>query len=206
MILIDKDIRGLCKQSNEENRTLITPFDESSLQSESYDLSVGTKIAVMKKDIKCLTLKDQEEIDNIYEEIDLPLSGYILSPKEYVLVSLKEEISLPENVTAHIRPRTRFTRLGVLVSDQHCNSTYRGNLKLGVFNATDYAIKLYPEMKLVQIVFEELKGVPSEEKQYKNKKNAAYQNEKSFRGAKLDDEKFKKDVDAFVDFLFNEGE
>ncbi len=206
MILIDKDIRGLCKQSNEENRTLITPFDESSLQSESYDLSVGTKIAVMKKDIKCLTLKDQEEIDNIYEEIDLPLSGYILSPKEYVLVSLKEEISLPENVTAHIRPRTRFTRLGVLVSDQHCNSTYRGNLKLGVFNATDYAIKLYPEMKLAQIVFEELKGVPSEEKQYKNKKNAAYQNEKSFRGAKLDDEKFKKDVDAFVDFLFNEGE
>ena len=206
MILIDKDIRGLCKQSNEENRALITPFDESSLQSESYDLSVGTKIAVMKKDIKCLNLKDQEEIDNIYEEIDLPLSGYILSPKEYVLVSLKEEISLPENVTAHIRPRTRFTRLGVLVSDQHCNSTYSGNLKLGVFNATDYAIKLYPEMKLAQIVFEELKGVPSEEKQYKNKKNAAYQNEKSFRGAKLDDEKFKKDVDAFVDFLFNEGE
>lgn len=206
MILIDKDIRGLCKQSNEEKKTLITPFDESSLQSESYDLSVGTKIAVMKKDIKCLTLKDQEEIDNLYEEIDLPLSGYILSPKEYVLVSLKEEISLPENVTAHIRPRTRFTRLGLLVSDQHCNSTYSGNLKLGVFNATDYAIKLYPEMKLAQIVFEELKGVPSEEKQYKNKKNAAYQNEKSFRGAKLDDETFKKDVDAFVDFLFNEGE
>lgn len=206
MILVDKDIRNLCKKENECKQMLISPFNEMSLQSESYDLSVGDTIAIMKKEIKCLTLKDQDEIDNIYDEIDLQNAGYILSPKEYILVSLKEHISLPENITAHIRPRTRFTRLGLLVSDQHCNSTYSGNLKIGIFNATDYAITIYPEMKIAQIVFEELKTIPSEEKQYKNKKTAAYQNEQDFIGAKLDDAKFAKEVDEFVNLLFNEGE
>ena len=115
--------------------------------------------------------------------MELPASGYVLSPKEYVLVSLNENIALPESITAHIRPRTRFTRLGLLVSDQHCNSTYEGNLKLGLFNATDYAIKIFPGVRIAQIVFEELKSTPSSEKMYKNKVNAVYQNEQEFRGA-----------------------
>lgn len=103
--------------------------------------------------------------------------------KNMSLVSLRENIALPESITAHIRPRTRFTRLGLLVSDQHCNSTYEGNLKLGLFNATDYAIKIFPGVRIAQIVFEELKSTPSSEKMYKNKVNAVYQNEQEFRGA-----------------------
>ncbi|MGN0732996.1 MAG: dCTP deaminase [Emergencia sp.] len=204
MILVDKDIRKLCEKSK-DSEMMICPFSEDALQSESYDLSVGTSIATMKKDIRCLTLKDQAEIDDIYEEQELPFSGYILSPKEYILVSVKEDINLPENVTAHVRPRTRFTRLGLIVSGQHCNSTYHGNLKLGVFNATDYAIKIYPDTKIAQIVFEELKSVPSEEKQYKNKKDAAYQDEQKFIGSKLD-QKLNKEVDEFIKQLFEKGE
>lgn len=46
----------------------------------------------------------------------------------------------------------------------------RGNLKIGLFNATDYAIKIYPGIRIAQMVFEELKSRPSEMKQYKNKK------------------------------------
>ena len=106
----------------------------------------------------------------------------------YIFVNIKEKITLPENLTAHIRPRTRFTRLGLLVSDQHCNSTYSGNLKLGIFNATNFPIKIFPDIKIAQIVFEELKSTPSIKKQYKNKSNAAYQQEKDFIGAKFSDE------------------
>ncbi len=60
---------------------------------------------IFKKEIRCLYLSDHSEIDDIYEEIDIPLSGYVLSPKEYVLVTLKERITIPEYITAHIRPR-----------------------------------------------------------------------------------------------------
>lgn len=189
MILTDKEIRSLCES---KKSALIDPFSEEALQSESYDLSIGAHIAVLKKEVRCLNLYDQEEVDRIYEELDLPVSGYTLSPKQYVLVPLKEKVCIPENITAHIRPRTRFTRLGLLVSDQHCNSTYTGKLQLGLFNATDYAVKIYPGIKIAQIVFEELRSVPSEQKMYKNKWDAAYQGEDHFIGAKISDELAEK--------------
>ena len=182
MILTDKEIRKLCIDTKfqKNSESLISPFSETALQSESYDLAIGNMVAVLKKEVKW----------------ELPISGYTISPKEYLLVSLSEKINLPDNITAHIRPRTKFTRLGLLVSDQHCNSTYTGNLKIGLFNATDYAIKIYPGIRIAQMVFEELKSRPSEMKQYKNKKNAAYQNEEKFIGAKLSDEFEAKVLDT----------
>lgn len=198
MILTDKEIRKLCNP--ERNTCMIKPFTENALQSESYDLSIGTDIQVMNKSVKCIELDDQNAIDEMYENKKIDKSGYILSPKEYVLVSLKEEIMLPDDITAHIRPRTRFTRLGLIVSAQHCNSTYHGKLYLGLYNATDYAIKLLSGTKIAQIVFEELKSIPSDEKQYKNKKDARYQDEDEFRGADFSDE-FNQKVDKMVDYL-----
>lgn len=204
MILTDKEIRRLCIDiKDSQSESLISPFIEEALQSESYDLAIGNTIAVLKKEVKCINLYDQVDIDNMYEEKELPISGYTISPKEYLLISLSEKINLPDSITAHIRPRTKFTRLGLLVSDQHCNSTYKGNLKIGLFNATDYAIKIYPGVRIAQMVFEELKSKPSEEKQYKNKKNATYQNEKDFIGAKLSDEFNTKVLDA-VNLLLEE--
>lgn len=203
MILTDKEIRKLCDTSDEN--CLINPFSEDALQSESYDLSIGTDIEIMNKRVKCIELDDQGALDEMYQKKKLGKEGYILSPKEYVLVSLKEEIRLPDNITAHIRPRTRFTRLGLIVSAQHCNSTYHGKLHLGLYNATDYAIRLLSGVKIGQIVFEELKSVPTASKQYKNKSNAQYQDESEFRGANFSDE-FNQKVDEIVNYLLGEDD
>ena len=201
MILSDKEIRKLCVTESEEK--MITPFSEESLQSESYDLTIGDAIFVLKKETGCIDLTNQQALDDMYEEIPLTSDGYVLSPQEYIFVPIKEKITLSENLTAHIRPRTRFTRLGLLVSDQHCNSTYSGNLKLGVYNATNFPIKILPNIKIAQIVFEELKSVPSLEKQYKNKLNAVYQQEKDFIGAKFSDE-IRQKIEKAVNIVLGE--
>lgn len=181
MILTDKKIRELA-----ENEQLIAPFCEEHLQSESYDVTIGTEITVMKKEIRCLDISEQGGIDGIYNHIDISGDGYTISPKEYVLVSLGETIKVPNNLTVHLRPKTRYTRLGLIVSDQHCNSTYTGHLRIGLFNATEYPIRIHTGFAIAQL--EELDGVPSSEKLYENKKNAHYQNENgAFRGAKFDD-------------------
>lgn len=200
MILTDKEIRELCVEIKGRKNTLIEPFSEHALQSESYDLAIGGNIAVLKKNIKCVDLNDQNSIDDMYEEIDLLDSGYIISPKEYILVSLKEKVNLSDEITAHIQPRTRFTRLGLIVCDQHCNSTYNGKLKIGLFNATDFPIRIFPGIRIAQMVFEELKSKPSEEKLYKNKANAVYQGEDKFIGARFSDE-FEKKVSKTVELL-----
>ena len=55
------------------------------------------------------------------------------------------------------------------------------------------------------MVFEELKSKPSEEKMYKNKKNAVYQGEEKFVGAKFSDELEKK-VSETVDLLLKKDD
>lgn len=184
MILTDKKIRELA-----EKNSLIVPFSEDRLQSESYDVCIGQELVLMKKEIHCIDIANQDSIDSIYETVNMTSDGYIISPKQYLMVDLKETINIPDNITAHLRAKTRYTRLGLIVSDQHCNSTYSGHLRIGLYNATDYPIKIYPGFSIAQLVFEELDGVPSTEKLYRNKKNAHYQNENgAFRGAKFSEE------------------
>lgn len=175
MILSDKDIRLYI----EKGINLIEPFEENSLQSESFDLSIGNTFSKYNADFKIVDLENQVSIDNAYTSYPLPPSGYILGPKEYILVSIAEKITLPENITAHVRPRTKFTRIGLIVSNQHCNSSYSGNLNLGLLNVNPFAIVIHSGMKIAQIVFEELKSVPTKNKQY----NGSYQNEDGTEGA-----------------------
>lgn len=183
MILTDKRIRELSKSNG-----LITPFIEENLQSESYDVTIGKEVIVMKKDVHCLDISRQESIDGIYEQVDISKTGYIISPKEYILISLGETIRLPDNLTAHLRPKTRYTRLGLIVSHQHCNSSYSGHMSIGLYNATDYPVKIYSGYTVAQLVFEELEDTPTGEKLYRKKQSAHYQNENgTFRGAKFED-------------------
>ena len=198
MILTDKKIRDLCEKND-----MISPFKEEALQSESYDLSIGSKIYVINQDIRELDLDDKLSLDNLYKEVKITNEGFLINPKEYVLVSLNETLNIPEKINAHIRPRTRFIRAGLYVSAQNCNSTYSGNLKIGVFNFLNIPIRIYKNKKICQIIFEELEDIPTDKKQYKNKDNATYQNEKEFIGPKLDPETQKK-VDEIVNYFIGE--
>ena len=195
MVLTDKKIRELVKKEE-----LIVPFNESNLQSESYDVTICTEITELSKEIQCIDISKQETVDNIYINIDISENGYIISPKQYLLVSLRETLKVPDDITVHLRPKTRYTRLGLLVTDQHCNSTYSGHLRIGLFNATEYPIHIYPDYTIAQLVFEELEEVPSSEKLYKNREDVHYQNENgAFRGAKFDD----KFLDSIWDEMLN---
>ena len=53
-----------------------------------------------------------------------------------------------------------------------------------------------PVQAPAQMVFEELKSKPSDDKLYKNKQNAIYQNEEKFIGAKISDEFDEKVLDT----------
>lgn len=179
MVLSDNDIRELAHAE----MPLIEPFDEEFLQGASYDLSMTNVISAFRQHVRTINLADKEHIDLVYEQIDISEKGYVLNPGEYILVQVKEKICVPVNMVAHIRPRTRFTRLGILVSAQHCNPGYVGTLSLGIYNASPNAVMLVPDLHIAQIVFEKLASEPSKEKQYQNKKNAAYMNEDDIRGS-----------------------
>lgn len=201
MILTDIEIMDMVKNYSKYSlkAPLIESFEDKRLQSSSYDITISNKITIFEKYTGAIDIRDQNLIDSIYKEIDIS-NGYTLNPNEYILVYINERINLPNNIIANIRPRTRFTRLGLLLSPQHCNQTYSGNLKLGLYNATPYDITIYPNIGIGQIVFEELKSIPSENKWYKNLSKSQYNNERDFIGAKISKE-LESEVNKFYDQL-----
>ena len=129
-----------------------------------------------------------EEDDSVNEYLRSK-EGFVISPKQYILVLLGETINISDNITPYLRAKTRYTRLGLIVINQHCNPTYSRNLGVGLYNATDYPIKIYSAYSIVQLVFENLEGTTSEIKSDKNKEGAHYQNENgAFRGAKFSEQ------------------
>ena len=173
MILTDKDIKELCIN---KNTPLIEYFSDESLQSESYDFSIGTRIAIVSSNIVDVDLKKNTSYDTMHEIKELPDDGFNLSPLEFILVSTKERLHMPDNITAHVEPRTRYTRIGLLVCPQHINSSFIGNVWIGVFNASNRPIRIYKDTKIAQFVFEELNSTPSESKLYRYI-NGTFQNE-----------------------------
>lgn len=201
MVLADKEIRSLAQN---ESAPLITPFQEAQLQGASYDVSLSGRISTFQKNVQTIDLEtiSQEELDGLYQEYSMGPDGYILQPGEYILAQLKETLTLPGDITAHLRPRTRFTRLGLLLSPQHCNATYSGQLYVGLYNASPNALTLREGTVVAQVVFEQLSQTVSENKRYENKPNAAYMNEREFRGSILREKGWSKALeDTYQDLL-----
>ena len=136
MILVDKEIKLRVQKDN-----LISGFNEKNLQAASYDVSVSNKLVKFKDTFRRISFSSKSDIDDIYEEVDISL-GYDLRPNEYILVTLNEYITMPKDLCAHIRPRTSFIRLGLILSHQHLNPTYEGKLSLGLYNASPFVFEL----------------------------------------------------------------
>lgn len=180
------------------NRNFIKPFAEKNLQSSSYDVSLSSEIQVLRASSAPININDQMAIDRIYERKDIS-EGYLIKPGEYVHCKLKESITLPDDVMAMVVPRTRFTRLGLLLSAQYCNPSYSGTLRLGLRNASNSNISLVPGLAIGQLLFCKLGEKPTEKNLYRNKTNAAYHNEKEFRGSTFADEELSAEAKGILE-------
>lgn len=174
MLLSDQEIKRLAKEDG-----MITPFEESNLQSVSYDITAGNIAHVFNRLSNPIDLNDKENIKLTYCEIDIT-GGYLIKPNEYILVKSGEKYTLPDDIAAYTRPRTTLSRVGLLLTPQHFNPSFSGYIYYGLLNVTPNILKIYPGTSIGQIVFEKVYGALDERNLYKNKASAQYQNENEF--------------------------
>lgn len=207
MILNSQEIRTRCL--SEGVQPLVTPFHEEQLQGGSYDLSIGNSVHVFSDSVKTISLDDEATLNQLYEEVDLSSAPFLLKPNQYILVTLQESLSIPSDLVAHIRPRTRFTRLGIKISPQHCNPGYQGVLQLGLHNVSPNTIRIPSGIRVAQVVFETMSQ--SCDKPYSTKRDAAYQGETQFIGPKFDMNELSPEARALYqsiltgEVLYDEG-
>lgn len=179
MILNGNDIKKLV-----EEKDLINPFNVDNVNSGSYDISVSSTILKIKKSFKVIDLNNSEQISKMYEEVDIK-NGYCLKPNETILCALNEKISLPENIVAHIRPRTSLSRLGLYINLQHAQAGYSGVLNIAMHNMSCNSYRITPNLRIGQVVFEELTDGMTEDLLYQNESTPVYQDEDGLVGSKI---------------------
>lgn len=191
---------------NCKGKCLIEDYKEDNIQSASYDVTIGNEILIQRRDVRTIDLSSETSIKSMFEKIDIT-EGYVLSPGEYISVQLNEKINMPDDLCAHIRPRTSYNRLGLIITNQHINPSYSGILQLGLKNMTEFSFDIKPELKVGQIVFEKLSAKVKEEKLYRNMVTSKYHNEgRSFVESKVYDDCDKREADEIYKRLLNEKE
>jgi len=153
MILSDRSIKELIQKGELK----VEPYNERLIQCSSLDLRLGYQIARYKvRDFLDVKKQNWEtDIETVSKE------GFFIQPKEFVLATTLEYIELPPYLTAFVEGRSSLGRLGLFIENAGwVDAGFKGQLTLELFNANSYPIKLYPEMKICQLVFAKLDKEP----------------------------------------------
>ena len=142
MILTGKEIQKEIKKG----RIIIDPFNVEDVETNSYDFHIDNTLYTYKKNI----LDPTEE--NPLEELKIPTSGLILSPKKIYIGKTKEKIGSNYFVPI-IKGRSSTGRLGIFVNITadliDLGSIQRPTLTIHVVQP----VKIYPNTKIGQVTF-----------------------------------------------------
>jgi deoxycytidine triphosphate deaminase len=90
------------------------------------------------------------------KELKLP---YTLIPKEYVIGKTIETFDVPPNISCLILPVSKCFRSGLIVTGiGTAEPGYKGELHLGIYNASENKVILRKEMELIKVVISKVEG------------------------------------------------
>lgn len=155
MKLSDRDI----KKHLELGDINIEDFDINRLQPASYDVLLGYDF--MTFDRHCFSAIDPNvDISSYMTKTTLKnkTDFFVLHPNEFALGVTKDHIGVGNKFSAELMGKSSLARLGLIV---HTTAGFIDpgnslNITLEFFNTNSLPIKLYPEMKIGQVIFEEL--------------------------------------------------
>ena len=151
MLLSDRDIRA----EIEQGRVGLEPWDAAMLQPSSVDVRLDKYFRLFDnhKYPYIDPAEDQPELTRLVEiASDEPM---ILHPGEFVLGSILEVVTLPDDIAARVEGKSSLGRLGLLThaTAGFVDPGFSGHVTLELSNVATLPIKLWPGMKIGQLCF-----------------------------------------------------
>ena len=152
MILNDKTI----KQFLRKGKLVIDPLTEEQIQPSSIDLRLGYDFLIYPNEIEILDIKDPDR--NLHlESKKIGNEGFVIEPKQFVLATTIEYVKLSDDLTAFVEGRSSLGRLGLFIENAGwVDAGFEGNITLEFYNANSRPIRIYPEMRICQLVFTQM--------------------------------------------------
>ena len=146
---------------------LVENANYQNIHSSSYDVTIDKYILKFKKNKKPISFIDAQELNDMYEEVNIT-EGYTIEPGETILVVLEDAFNIPNNICGSIRGRTSLNRLGLTIATQHLNPGFKGKLNLTVTNNSINSYVITPKIQIAQVIFEKLDKKVKEKHLYSN--------------------------------------
>jgi len=178
MILSDRDIRARLELGD----LVIDPITDWDLQLQpaSVDLRLGKQFAVYRlPHLPCIDPRDKANIDAVTEPIEIADGeAFILHPGEFALAHTAEYIKIPADLVARVEGRSSLGRLAIVVhaTAGFIDPGFEGTITLELSNLGRAAVKLYPGMRISQLVFDTMTS-PAE-RPYGSGRGSKYQGQR----------------------------
>ncbi len=153
-VLSGEQIREYIRQG----RIVIEPFDEKLIGPSQIDLRLGSKFRVFKT-TGAVDPFDKKSIEKNTELVDTKGKPFVLEPGQLALGMTLEKVAVPNDLVGAIEGRSSVARMGVFIhiSSGHVNPG--SGLKapfpvtLEILNMNPAPVKLYPKMRICQLLF-----------------------------------------------------
>lgn len=190
-ILSDQDLKKLIQEKDAiycEDKKLDLDLQ---LGPSSFDLRLGYEFGVLNtRKLEMIDTQDMSSYeDYITKETHRPDEGVVIHPGEFILGSTLEHINVPDDLVARVEGRSSYGRLGIIVhaTAGFVDPGFEGDITLEIQNLGNAPVKIYPEDRVCQLVFETMTS--RAEKPYGDKKDTKYMGQTGATGSKLNKEK-----------------
>lgn len=158
MILSDRDIRARLTLGDLVIEPLANP--ELQLQPASVDLRLGREFLVYRAaQVTVLDPGDPEGIAASMERVEVAAErAFVLHPGEFALGTTVERVKMPADLVGVVDGRSSIGRLAVVVhaTAGFIDPGFEGQITLELSNIGSIAVKLYPGMRIAQIVMHQM--------------------------------------------------
>lgn len=158
MILSDRELRARLQSGSIGIDP--PPELEVQLQPASIDLRLASTFIVYQlPHVACIDPHDPKTVGTYTQTIEIPAGeAFILQPGEFALGSTVERVTVPVDLVARVEGRSSIGRLAVVVhaTAGFIDPGFEGQITLELANLGRCAVKLYPGMRISQVVFHQL--------------------------------------------------
>ena len=176
-----------------ESFPLIDPFDPKMVQPASYELHLGEGIVEMVSDVtegrdfQCGPLDVTNKIacqEAFYPKKVAYGRTFYVGPGDFLLVTTKEKVWLPDDLAARVEGKSSLGRVGLAIHTTAgwIDPGFKGTITLELSNLSKRTLELTVGMKIAQLAFFDM-GEPALHPYGHESLGNAYQNQDGVTGS-----------------------
>lgn len=153
-VISRKDLLARLKDDNDEFAITPQPNAEAVAQG-TIDLRVGDLfLSANLSSVGSVDASDLRQGARLFQEARIrPGEHFVMQPRQFVLASTLEYVSLPLDMCGLIQSRSTYGRMGLIsATAAYVGPGYKGSPTLELVNAGEVALRIRPYEEICQIV------------------------------------------------------